>query len=963
MKKKLLALLLCFAMIASIMLPMTALAVTDTWALAMSVTESEDYVYGANNALEVGFNVQSDNLTIRNAASIIVAFDANIFDLTQFSEDEETNALEKDTTDLPLTFSGAQSETIAAIGAKINRSSNWNVNIYPAQIGDTYYLLWQPNQGIKDFDVTTATDISTVYIGFKAGKSKADLTANSIRIATKEEAVALGQNKVVELTDGFRNTQNYGMANGADTLGAAPTVIWADGLLPTAPAELTGSINFSGEAVYGKTLTATFTGSHTGNLTYTWYHSDDLTTAIGTGSDYTIAKEDIGKKLTCKVTSDVETGEIALEYAAAAKKADNTAAIGASASGCTIAANNDGKLLGVNDTMEYSTDKSTWTKVPAGATEVTGLTPGTYFVRYAETDTHNPSEPVEVTVAEYEVVPDIEIAIPTAKTGLAYTSGEQVGVEEGEGYTLTGVSKATNAGTYIATATLKPGYAWTGGDKLPKAISWSIAKVDPAYTVPTGLTGTQGKALSTVSLPAGWGWANSAAVMTATGSQTFKATYTPEDITNYNVLNNIDVTVNVAAAECTHVNKTAHDAVPSTCKVQGTAAYWECNDCHKLLNDSNEVITAPASLPLDASNHANVNNVAAVASTCKTAGHGAYAKCADCGVITSGSDAPLDLDPANHEGELGGWVTTDALHWKEYSCCGAKVDQGRHNYDNDQDADCNTCNYHRAVRPVLYNVAVENDGKGTAQATPATAAAGTEITLTATPNDGYHFKEWQVISGSVSISDNKFNMPDGNVTVKAIFEADVVKTLESIEITTQPTKTIYQLYESFDAAGMVVTAHFNTGDEVVTDYTIVGGTDLQLSDTSITIQYTYGGVTKEAAVSITVEQLILHEHLWAQEWSYDNTHHWHECLAEGCSITSNSEKDGYHEHVYDDARDIYCNFCGAARQVSGGDVEVRVPEKEEPITNPGTGASGNVLVAAAVALAAVGAAYAVAKKR
>ena len=45
-------------------------------------------------------------------------------------------------------------------------------------------------------------------------------------------------------------------------------------------------------------------------------------------------------------------------------------------------------------------------------------------------------------------------------------------------------------------------------------------------------------------------------------------------------------------------------------------------------------------------------------------------------------------------------------------------------------------------------------------------------TLTATPNRGYHFKEWQVISGGVAIKDDKFLMPNDNVEVKAIFEKD-----------------------------------------------------------------------------------------------------------------------------------------------------------------------------------------------
>ena len=78
------------------------------------------------------------------------------------------------------------------------------------------------------------------------------------------------------------------------------------------------------------------------------------------------------------------------------------------------------------------------------------------------------------------------------------------------------------------------------------------------------------------------------------------------------------------------------------------------------------------------------------------------------------------------------------------------------------------------VQPTTYAVTVQNDGNGTASASPTTAEAGTEITLTATANTGYHFSEWQVISPAtgVTISDNKFIMPSSDVTVKAIFAED-----------------------------------------------------------------------------------------------------------------------------------------------------------------------------------------------
>ena len=82
------------------------------------------------------------------------------------------------------------------------------------------------------------------------------------------------------------------------------------------------------------------------------------------------------------------------------------------------------------------------------------------------------------------------------------------------------------------------------------------------------------------------------------------------------------------------------------------------------------------------------------------------------------------------------------------------------------------------ITPSTYTVTVSNDGNGTGTATPSTAATGTEITLTATPNKGYHFKEWQVISGGVTIKDNKFLMPSANVEVKAIFEKDAPASTE-----------------------------------------------------------------------------------------------------------------------------------------------------------------------------------------
>ncbi len=74
------------------------------------------------------------------------------------------------------------------------------------------------------------------------------------------------------------------------------------------------------------------------------------------------------------------------------------------------------------------------------------------------------------------------------------------------------------------------------------------------------------------------------------------------------------------------------------------------------------------------------------------------------------------------------------------------------------------------IPAVRHDVTVSDDGHGTGSADPASATAGTEITLNAVPKAGYRFKEWKVISGGVTITGGKFTMPDSNVEVMAVFE-------------------------------------------------------------------------------------------------------------------------------------------------------------------------------------------------
>ena len=69
-----------------------------------------------------------------------------------------------------------------------------------------------------------------------------------------------------------------------------------------------------------------------------------------------------------------------------------------------------------------------------------------------------------------------------------------------------------------------------------------------------------------------------------------------------------------------------------------------------------------------------------------------------------------------------------------------------------------------------FSITVTTDGNGTASASASDAVPGTTVDLTAAPSTGYRFKEWQVISGGVTVTDNSFVMGVSDVQIKAVFE-------------------------------------------------------------------------------------------------------------------------------------------------------------------------------------------------
>ncbi|MCL2100634.1 MAG: hypothetical protein FWH22_02835, partial [Fibromonadales bacterium] len=75
----------------------------------------------------------------------------------------------------------------------------------------------------------------------------------------------------------------------------------------------------------------------------------------------------------------------------------------------------------------------------------------------------------------------------------------------------------------------------------------NVAKANPEYTAPDDLHAVYGADLSSVDLPNGWSWEGEGTVGNA-GTQTHKATFTPEDPDNYKIESGVDLKITVGRA-------------------------------------------------------------------------------------------------------------------------------------------------------------------------------------------------------------------------------------------------------------------------------------------------------------------------------------------------------------------------------------------------------------------------------
>ena len=165
--------------------------------------------------------------------------------------------------------------------------------------------------------------------------------------------------------------------------------------------------------------------------------------------------------------------------------------------------------------------------------------------------------------------------------------------------------------------------------------------------------------------------------------------------------------------------------------------------------------------------------------------------------------------------------------------------------------------------------------------------------------DGLTGDKVTVNGKKASVFENPSTQSGGDMRVFHELEVlQVVKTVESIEITTPPAKTEYMAGEDFDPKGMVVTAHYTDGttaDLSRDKYVIFYGENLQRERTYVTIQYNDGSASSDVKVDqkITVGPYVGdHQHTYDDSsWYQDAQSHWHQCTDTDCPDRYGSTKD------------------------------------------------------------------------
>jgi len=187
----------------------------------------------------------------------------------------------------------------------------------------------------------------------------------------------------------------------------------------------------------------------------------------------------------------------------------------------------------ITDTADYTVTTNNG-GVSAGSYEVVLTLNDSTNYKWADSNDEAKTLEFAITKAGTNTITGLSIAnwtygeTPNAPTAAA-TFGAPAFTYVGTGSTVYAESATapTNAGTYKVIAKVADTENHVGASDEAEFV---IAKANPSYTIPTGLTATYGNTLANVTLPNGWSWKDATTTSVGNaGTNSFVAIYTPDD--------------------------------------------------------------------------------------------------------------------------------------------------------------------------------------------------------------------------------------------------------------------------------------------------------------------------------------------------------------------------------------------------------------------------------------------------
>ena len=508
-----------------------------------------------------------------------------------------------------------------------------------------------------------------------------------------------------------------------------------------------------------------------------------------------------------------------------------------------------------------------------------------------------------------------------------YNGKEQVGVDAGEGYTLSGDYKATKAGTYTAKVNLLDGYEWADGSTDEKTIEWEICNAQ--QDTPGGL---QGVAPSSAS-------AKDGKIKGTTSAMRYKRAFVTGDYVHYckdgettglepgEYLVSYDKKPNYDASPYTHVIVPNYGDTTSKIIVRNGTV----NGSDSLIVSKSDVATLVAKTSASYDKEFDKWVIKAGKATIKDVYSATTTITNVDGPVTVEAvykDKKFELNVVNGTGSgsftQGTVVTIKAdappagkVFWKWEEKTGSA-------YINSVLAETSE------LTIMQSNVTIEAVYKDATPITPPGPAKyalkvdggigsgeygeNSEVIIKAyAPELGKEFDKWELVSGDAVIKD--VNSVVTKVTTKAMaaniravykessvpaptlkFELNVVNGTGS---GTYEENEVVSIKADAAPAGEEFDRWMITSGTAVLDNYRSSNTTITIKDSNVKIEALYKKIVP------------VHTHTYGK-WSYDNIGHWQECTDPLCPNKAYTIKyQGYHQ--FSTSRDTTCNICGYKR--------------------------------------------------